>query len=138
MKSWIGIVIGMVMLAACGGPAQEQAQNENDKFKDLKEQIMASHDIAMAEMTTLSKLKKELKANWDTQEDTTTYHTMYIELQKPHDGMMTWMREFENVDEKDWTDAEKKAYLEEELVKVKRLEDQTLAVIQRTRTVLGK
>jgi len=144
IKKFAIIMMAAFAVAACGNGAStandEQATEEvsEDKVITLKKEIMKSHDRTMAEMNTMSKLRKELKDAKSETQDTAVYYNAYTDLKQAHNDMMEWMRSFENPDEMDATDDEKIAYLKEQKEKVYQLEEYTFNSINRAEKVLAK
>ncbi|MEL6304755.1 MAG: hypothetical protein AAGL29_03640 [Bacteroidota bacterium] len=108
------------------------------------EQVMAIHDEVMPKMGRLGELVGQLKEKVDTTETGKQYEAAMLDLQKANEDMMQWMMGFgdrfdseEILEGKPLSD-EKKAWLDEEEVKVKELKKSINASIEKAETLLGE
>lgn len=125
MKSLLNsaILSLIVFLGSCGPSPQEQ----NDQFRT---QVIAVHDEVMPKMGQLKSLQKKAlqKAEDLTAQDSTqteqiqAYKTLALELDQAYEGMMVWMRQYEREDG-DATPEEVKAYLDEQMILVQKVND---------------
>lgn len=72
-----------------------EAEAADDDISQLKSEVMAVHDSAMAKMSTTNRQMSELKNLWQTAEDSLPYRQAFRELKQANDDMMDWMRSFE-------------------------------------------
>ena len=66
----------------------------DDEVSELKNEVMAVHDTAMAKMGEATRLMKELQDEWQNSVDSMPYRQAYRELLQAKDGMMEWMRSY--------------------------------------------
>ena len=92
------LVLILLLAAACGG----SQENNTDTLLD---EVMAVHDEIMPKLSDMSKLRKQLKGQIDELVSQDSVGNMELiqqfqqgieELDNSHEGMMNWMREFDN------------------------------------------
>tara|TARA_R110002012_G_scaffold203445_2_gene372819 strand:+ start:1090 stop:1506 length:417 start_codon:yes stop_codon:yes gene_type:complete len=88
MKSLWTLVL-LVLLASCNDELKEQQV----AFDNLKQQSMEAHDVIMPKMGDLMDLSNQLSKKMDST-NTDLVMDKKGELQKAHDDMMTWMRDY--------------------------------------------
>ncbi|PQJ31577.1 hypothetical protein BST92_06390 [Nonlabens arenilitoris] len=88
MKSLWTLVL-LVLLASCSDELKEQ----KIAFDNLKQQSMEAHDVIMPKMGDLMDLSNQLSQKMDST-NTDLIMSKNSELQKAHDDMMTWMRDY--------------------------------------------
>lgn len=88
MKSLWTLVL-LVLLASCNDELKEQQV----AFDNLKQQSMEAHDVIMPKMGDLMDLSNQLSKKMDST-NTDLVMAKKGELQKAHDDMMTWMRDY--------------------------------------------
>ncbi len=147
MKNVMAIGFFALILCSCsnsntshesGNSSNIETSQEETVLDILKRDIMDSHDITMAKMNTMAKLRGELKDTWKTQKDTAEYYNAYMDLGQAKTDMMDWMHAFKDMTEMEATDAEKEAYLREQFAKMKNLEEYTMSSIKVAKKLLGK
>ena len=144
MKKFAILLVALTLGTACGNSTETSSENTNtemsgeDQVMGLKKEIMEVHDKTMAEMTTMSKLRKELRKASKETTDTAAYYNAYQDLHQAHEDMMDWMHNFQSPDEMDVSEAEKIEYLKEQKDKVTQLEEYTIASIEKAQKVLTK
>lgn len=135
MKKFLFVIGTLIILVACNNAADS---NKGDKAKgdevtQLKKEVMEAHDITMAQMNTMNKLKKALKEKWQNEDvtDTTVYYQSYADLQKAHDRMMDWMAYFsKNYDDNNMETEAKKKFLvteKEKIIDLAKFTDESIA-----------
>lgn len=144
MKKFAILLVALGLGTACGNSTETSAENTStemsgeDQVVSLKKEIMVVHDKTMAEMTTMSKLRKELRKASKETTDTAAYYNAYQDLYQAHEDMMEWMHNFQNPDEMEVSKEEKISYLNEQKDKVMQLEEYTTASIEKAQKVLAK
>lgn len=136
----------ITLMAACSNSENKSASGEDTdnnkmtRIDSLKKEVMAIHDTTMKDMGEVSRLQKELKARQDTTNiDSTTVQTTLKRLQKSHDDMMNWMRQYKNVDNKqEWNKEDKVSYLTTQKDRVAELKDYMATTIQEAQSILDK
>lgn len=144
MKKFAILLVAITLGTACGNSTEANAeantveQSGEDKVMVLKKEIMEVHDKTMKQMTTMSKLRKELRQASKEAQDTAAYYNAYQDLYQAHEDMMDWMHNFQNPDEMDVTEEEKISYLGEQKEKVVQLEEYTNSSIEKAEAVLSQ
>lgn len=83
----IGILIAIIIFSFGSNIGQ-------DEVSELKEEVITIHDEAMARMGEIMQLKRELsKLKIEAKNDSVILINL-SDLNKAHDGMMDWMRNF--------------------------------------------
>lgn len=88
MKSLWTLIIALLFIS-CNDDLKEQQL----KFESLKQQSMEAHDVIMPKMGDLMDLSNQLSEKMDST-NSDVYMSKKGELQKAHDDMMTWMRDY--------------------------------------------
>ncbi|MEO9502396.1 hypothetical protein [Nonlabens ulvanivorans] len=88
MKSLWTLIL-LALLASCNDELREQQV----AFDNLKQQSMEAHDVIMPKMGDLMDLSNQLSKKMDST-NTDLIMSKKSELQKAHDDMMTWMRDY--------------------------------------------
>ncbi|WP_018479128.1 hypothetical protein [Pontibacter roseus] len=130
MKKWPLYLVFPLLLAGCqSGPSEAEQQEA------LESEVMQLHDVAMADMGKIYRLRRSLTSLRDSlaqqSTDTATVNLLnqqITQLYKADEAMMSWMRQYKAPD----TLAHEQAmlYLQEEHTKmagVKALMDSTIA-----------
>lgn len=120
-----------VLLVACNENAPDAATDLNDNnIVQLKGEVMKIHDATMSKKGDLQSLLSSLKtAKYTNTTDSIAVQQAYKALKGADQSMMDWMRQFKQVDEQGWSDAEKTSYLESELKKMTVIENATLEAL---------
>ncbi|WP_253403317.1 hypothetical protein [Pontibacter sp. HSC-36F09] len=137
MKKWLLYLSLPFTLIACQGGASEE-----DRQQTLETEVMDLHDEAMADMSRIYRMRRNLTSLRDTLQaqssDTATISLLtrrIQELEQADEAMMEWMRQYKSPD----TLAHQQAmlYLQQEhekMTRVKTLMDSTIANAQKTYT----
>ena len=113
-------------------------QSKKTAREKLYIEVMEIHDEVMPEMSTIHRLKKQLKAIDTTIVKSPDYPTILTHLnllEKADDGMMGWMAEFDNP-APDAEEAVALKYLEKEKTKISEVRELMLESINSTKTIL--
>jgi hypothetical protein len=123
MKSMVKMMVIVLLgtLACCG-----------QKEKPLYDQVLEIHDEVMPKMSELYKMKKSLqdsiaKTPGMSGEVKIKLEQKILQVDSASESMMVWMREFNPPEQKDKKAFEK--YMETELVKVKKMRDRVMMVL---------
>ncbi len=111
---------------------------EKSAREKLYIEVMEIHDEVMPEMSTIHRLKKQLKAIDTTIVKSPNYPTILTHLnllEKADEGMMGWMAEFDNPTP-DAEEAVALKYLEKEKIKISEVRDQMRESIASAKTIL--
>jgi len=143
MKGLIIVLLGGLILTACqntGGGENKEAPKVQTPVDSLHNEVMVLHDITMEQMGQIGALKKQLVARQDsTRTDSAAIAQAILRLQKSHDDMMSWMRNFENVHKKeDWDENRKLEYLKTEEDKIATLKDYTTVSLEEASRILER
>lgn len=92
---------------------------------------MAIHDAVMPEMTTIHKLKKELKAIENPGAKSIILDNIK-DLNDADEAMMTWMADFKVPDDK----SQEESYLQAEKVKIQAVSDQMYGAMKTAATLI--
>ncbi|WP_276496611.1 hypothetical protein [Pontibacter litorisediminis] len=133
------LALPLAILGAC----QSGASGEEEKT-ELETKVMAIHDEAMARMGDIYKLRRTLRSMRDTleaqqQTDSTTVLALEQEisgLNKADEAMMQWMRQYSAPDTLQHEQA--MDYLQQELVKVERVQTIMDSTIEAAQTTVKK
>jgi hypothetical protein len=88
MKSTISLAAFFLVLISFS------CKQENRDGTEKMTQVIAEHDVLMAEMGTLTKLVGELNSKVDSTETGMKYDSAKKDLQNAHKAMMDWMKGF--------------------------------------------
>jgi len=124
------ICLGLLLSTACN-----PVKSEREK---MYLEVMKIHDDVMPEMSTIHRLKKQLKAIDTSLVKSPNYPTILNHLsalEKADEGMMGWMAEFSNpTPETEEADALK--YLENEKIRISAVRDQMRESITSAKGIL--
>lgn len=125
------------MLGGCGQKADHHA-HEHDTTQSpnqaLYDQVMDIHNEVMPKMDELYKAKVKLRARLDespapTETEKEAIQKRISRLDSASENMMAWMRQFDPIPDS-LGEERAKAYLENELVKVKEVRQHVLEALQ--------
>ncbi|WP_299988840.1 hypothetical protein [uncultured Pontibacter sp.] len=141
MKKWLlYLSLPLTLLACQGGPSEAERQQA------LETEVMDLHDEAMADMSKIYRLRRNLTSLRDTLQaqsaDTATISLLtrrIQELDQADEAMMEWMRQYKAPD----TLAHQQAMLylnaeHQKMERVKSLMDSTITHAQETFATYGK
>jgi hypothetical protein len=144
MKTFISILslISIISLSGCGNKSNEheghdahaQDKTETSPNQVLYNEVMKIHDEVMPKMDDIHRLKMSIREKIEKnpnlpQTERIKLDAMYAKLDSANDGMMVWMRQFRPLP--DSVGEEKaKAYLENEMERVKKVRERMLTAIQ--------
>ena len=135
-------VIAILFLVAVFCIGCKDAKKEEELTQ--MEQVMAIHDEVMPKMGRLGELVGQLKEKVDTTEVGKQYEATMLDLQKANEDMMQWMMGFgdrfdseEILEGKPLTN-QKKAWLDEEEVKVQEVKKRINSSIEKAEALLGE
>jgi hypothetical protein len=139
LSTWF-LALGLV-ITGCGKKTAEHDMHEGHESAEaagpnnqLYDQVMAVHNEVMPKMDDVFKTKEKLKNKIATEQDMKDDEKKIIEatisrLDSAGEGMMVWMRQF-NPPPDSLGEEQAKAYLEEEMVKVKKVKDDILQALE--------
>ena len=122
------------LLTACGGPSSSEA-NTQANLKKMEDEVMHIHDVAMARMGDISKLRRAAKAEMEQPNDPDRAAQLQVltqQLTAANDAMMGWMRDFK-LPSREMTEAaaeEIEAYLQKEMKAIEAVDQEMLAAIK--------
>ncbi|NEM97219.1 hypothetical protein [Pontibacter burrus] len=124
-----------LLLSGCNtGPTQAELKTE------LEQHVMAVHDSAMADLGSIFKLRRDLRALRDTLATQQTDSTLLLQLQenitslnKADEAMMNWMRNYKATDTLQHEQAMQ--YLNQELQKIEKVKITMDSTIDAARNV---
>ncbi len=133
----------IILLSGCSNPGSNQATDETDSNSEgdpnqaLYDQVMDIHDEVMPKMEDIYKLKSQLQEQIANSPDLViekkeSMETMILQLDSANKAMMIWMRQFNPPDSVD--EEQGRAYLEEQMEKVKKVKEDMLTAIERAST----
>ena len=139
MKTYFPILfIAVFFLFSC--------ENEKKRTQDqLLDKVMALHDEIMPKMGDIMKYKKQLKAKMEelitageeVNEARIAEMKETIEsLDNSHEGMMSWMREFD-VDFEGKVEEDVLTYLNEQMTKIEEVGKMTNSALKKAEDLLG-
>ncbi|MBS1487633.1 MAG: hypothetical protein JST43_08585 [Bacteroidetes bacterium] len=144
MKITYVFAIAFIVLSACGKSANHEeytkteAENPNEA---LYEQVMDVHDEVMPKSDQLYSLKKELLEklkNKDLPNEAKKHiDTIIQELDSADHAMMDWMHRFRPLPDSANREAARE-YLEDEMLKIKKVRELTFNSLQKAKDELGK
>jgi hypothetical protein len=106
-------------------------------------QVIAEHDVLMAEMGTLTKLVGELNSKVDSTETGMKYDSAKKDLQNAHKAMMDWMKGFGDSFDSDEIlngkalSADKQKLLDQEMDKINEVKKLMKSSIENAEDLLG-
>jgi HPt (histidine-containing phosphotransfer) domain-containing protein len=134
------LILPVVFSAACSDAGKKEATDA------LYDQVMAVHDEVMPKMGELMSLKKSLTTRADSLKALGTEEVKALaeqlegtaaQLENSHQGMMSWMREFNN-DFDGMAQEEVLKYLEEQKTKIAEVGKMTEESIQQAKELLNR
>ncbi len=138
MKTYLPIFfITVTLLVSCG-------DDKKDTQDQLLDKVMAVHDEIMPKMDAIMKYKKQLKAKIEEltaegKEDSEARITEIKEaiesLDNSHEGMMSWMREFDT-DFEDKVEEDIMAYLNDQMTKIEEVGRMTNLALKKAEDLL--
>lgn len=140
MKSTLSIfLIAIFVVTSC----EKQKKNSKDQLYD---KVMAVHDEIMPKMGDIMKYKKQLKAKIEEltvpgeeeNEAKIAELTKAVDdLENSHEGMMNWMREFDN-DFEGKVEADVMAYLKDQMTKIENVGKATNTALKNAQELLAE
>lgn len=135
--SIVFLLFGLTILFQSCGNKQVEAN------KKLREEVIVVHDEVMPKMGQLKSLEKtalqmveELSVSPEpNQEKIDALKTLAAELDQAYEGMFVWMRQYE-VEDGEKTPEEVKAYLEDQMVKVTKVNEDIKNVLQKADSLI--
>jgi len=132
------LFVAMIFLSFACGP---NAKEENQKLRD---EIIAVHDEVMPLMGELKSLEKEANSKIEELEAAempdstkiTDLKALAYDLNQAYEGMFVWMRQYE-VEDGDLTDEEVKAYLDDQMIQVNKVNDDIKAAMDKAEVLLS-
>ncbi|MGL1888873.1 MAG: hypothetical protein OCD76_20340 [Reichenbachiella sp.] len=91
MKNVFLIFLVLALIACESKPKVDPLTTE---FSTVKTEVIAVHDVAMAQMGNIMKMKKMLVEQLDSTQLDSAYVLAITDLDNAHNGMMVWMRSF--------------------------------------------
>ncbi|MGJ8683112.1 MAG: hypothetical protein ACSHWW_00715 [Nonlabens sp.] len=82
-------LMAILLLVSCN----EELKEQQVAFESMKQQAMEAHDVIMPKMGDLMDLSNQLSQKMDST-NTDVIMSKKGELQKAHDDMMVWMRDY--------------------------------------------
>ncbi len=123
------ILFTTLLFFSCG-----QMSPQEKELDALQRTVMSIHDDVMPEISTIRKLQKQIKKS--DQATTEQAKNMINRLEKEDDAMMDWMKEYNKPNYKQY-DAAKK-YLLEEKIKIEKVREGMLTVIEDAKNYIEK
>lgn len=135
----------LALLYACGQKSHDHEHGHDHHAHDsagtspnakLYSEVMAIHDEVMPKMDDIYTLKEGLKkklADNPAADKKSEIESAIARLDAADESMRVWMREFDSEAIKD--EEKKREYLENEMVKVKKLREDMLAAIEQAKTL---
>jgi hypothetical protein len=132
------LIINALAVAAflCAAACQQKHDHhevENSPNQALYDEVMGIHDEVMPKMNDLHKAKTALRTRMElpgtSDEEKQTIITRIARIDSASEGMMVWMRQFDPLPDSLGED-NARAYLEQELVKVKKVRRDILQALE--------
>ena len=149
MKSVFNFLFVILILAACGKPAEHSGDEYDSDSSDgdspneaLYNQAMDVHNEVMPKMEDIYKLKKDLQEQIANTPDMVVERKQQLEaiisnLDSANNAMMDWMHKFNPLP--DSTDQEKaREYLESEIERVKKVKELMIESIEKAEIEVKK
>jgi len=118
MKKILLILLSGFIAVSCnnvdrgsGGAIEEETL---DNASDIEDELMETHNEAMAKMPKAKTMMVELKDAWKSRPDSTKYQQTYRNLRQARKDMMDWMNNYEKPEGEGVTEQEIEQYLEQE------------------------
>jgi hypothetical protein len=137
MKSTISLAAFFLVLISFS------CKQENRDGTEKMTQVIAEHDVLMAEMGTLTKLVGELNSKVDSTETGMKYDSAKKDLQNAHKAMMDWMKGFGDSFDSDEIlngkalSADKQKLLDQEMDKINEVKKLMKSSIENAEDLLG-
>jgi hypothetical protein len=134
------IILGLLALISCNKEHKHGASgsaNSDDPNQALYNEVMSIHDEVMPKMEDLYRLKKGLQAKLDStknlaEDKKAEVEKVIAQLDSASSSMMDWMHNFNPI--ADSVDQEKaREYLENEMLRIKKVKEITLEVIEKAK-----
>ena len=106
--------------------------HSNPEVQTLYDEVMYVHDEVMPEMSTIHRLKKQIRKL--SSQDSASY-ALIQQLEEADESMMSWMAEFKT--DKKASDDDKMIYLKKEKVKITVVSNQMKTAIEDAQTFLN-
>lgn len=135
MRALSTLLLSFFCLFIILSTACQRQKSEQEKMYTI---VMEIHDDVMPEMSTINRLRKQLKAIDTSLVKTPSYSIILnhiTDLEKADEGMMSWMAEFSNPTD-DTDEATALAYLKNEKVRITKVRDQMLGSITDAKKLL--
>lgn len=140
MKTYLHLFFITVFLLVSCGDDQKEAQEK------LLDKVMVVHDEIMPKMGAIMKYKKQLKAKIDelTAEGKEDNEARIAELKEAiesldnsHEGMMSWMREFDT-DFEGKVEEDVMSYLKDQMTKIEEVGKMTNLALKKAEELLAE
>lgn len=153
MKVFLNCFFSILFLIPILFSCQTEKSTENDRSKETSidkryEEVVAQHDVVMPKISNMEvlqeKLRKKMKAlPENAEQEKKEILDLLSLLKKGHDGMFDWMNNFKNkhLDKEFYensSEAELRAYLNEEERKIKEVGETMLEGIKQSEEYLNQ
>ncbi|NVJ85911.1 MAG: hypothetical protein HWE15_06375 [Algoriphagus sp.] len=136
-NTFIFTLFTILLLVGCG-------PSISDENKNLRAEVIGVHDEVMPLMGKLKNLEREALNRVEELESNPEIDTLQVEelkalaydLSQAYEGMFVWMRQYETEDG-DRTPEEVKAYLEDQMIKVQKVNEDIKAALDKADKLLG-
>ena len=125
----ITLLIAVSLLVSC--------EEKIDSVKALEDEVMAIHDEIMPKMSDIHQSRKRLQIALENGADSIQVFNLLKTLDAADEGMMVWMNEYKQMTEEVKKEI-KKAYLEEEKIKILSVKENMLKSISQVETFVDK
>lgn len=138
------LVTGLITYTGCqktsndhehGEDQETHNASENSPNQALYEEVMAVHDEVMPKMNDLHKAKSSLQTRLampgTAEPEKENIQVRIARIDSASEGMMVWMRQFNPLPDSEGED-KARAYLESELIKVKKVRQNILEALKDT------
>jgi hypothetical protein len=144
MRTFVSALMIACLSAAGVGCQQKQEQHEDrsghthdgqieGENQPLYDEVMGIHDEVMPKMNDLYKKKTSLKTRLElpgiSESEKEDIQQKIARIDSASESMMVWMRQFDPVPESEGED-KARAYLQDELVKVKKVKEKILTALK--------
>ncbi len=132
MKNWPSylVLILLTCLYSC-------AISEKEKVKLLEEQVLREHDEVMSQMDKIFRKQRKLQASLQRADTSQTNQQLIrkqiADLKKADAAMMDWMHQYKSPT--DLAPEKASMYLQDQLVKIRRVKKQVAKVLANTEKV---
>ena len=135
-------VLAVLFFVSCSSDAEKTE-------KELKQEIMTIHDELMPQMDNLDTLRKELEKNrgYLTSDSVPVngpllapaeFDSLIQALENANESMMSWMRNYNQFDEADFTHEEQVEYLQKEKEKIETVRLKMISSIKEAESLLNR